>query len=375
MNIETELSRELWQAVRRSYESQAWANAILDSIHFLSDILRAKTDLQSDGVALVGQALGGKSPKLRLNRRETDSEKNIQAGVEQLLRGLYQAVRNPRSHDTVDDTQADADAIVLFVDYLLRVLGHARASFSIDECVGRIIEENFVPSKRYANLLVAEIPPRHRLQVALTVFQRKTTSDGRKLRVFFDAVFDTLPEEQQTELLSAFASELRENSDEGTLRCFIQLLNEAIWPRIDEVARLRTENRIIRNLQEGRYDANTKKCTGGALATWTHRFWPFFLLKSQVLYTLTEKLRSASVESQDYVLEYLFEYLDHLADAPPHTLQAVLVERLKAGDIRFKRAIDGAYLWKDEKWNDSFTQAMTSFQSLDPTITEDDIPF
>jgi len=33
MNLETEINRELWQAVRRSYESQAWSDAVLDSIH------------------------------------------------------------------------------------------------------------------------------------------------------------------------------------------------------------------------------------------------------------------------------------------------------------------------------------------------------
>ncbi len=96
MNLETEVSRELWQAVRRSYGSQAWSNAVLDSVHYLSDALRTKTGLQSDGVALVGQALGGSVPKLRLNRLQTESEKSVQGGVEQLLRGVYQAIRNPQ---------------------------------------------------------------------------------------------------------------------------------------------------------------------------------------------------------------------------------------------------------------------------------------
>jgi hypothetical protein len=39
MNLETDLSRELWEAVRRSYESQAWANAILDSGNDVQGVL------------------------------------------------------------------------------------------------------------------------------------------------------------------------------------------------------------------------------------------------------------------------------------------------------------------------------------------------
>jgi len=209
MNLETEIDRELWQAVRRSYESQVWSNAVLDSIHYLSDVLRAKSGLQSDGTALVGQALGGKAPKLRLNRLETQSEKDVQAGVEQLLRGIYQSIRNPRSHERLEDTQVDADALIVFVNYLLKLIGHARAVFSIDECVGRILDKNFVSNERYATLLVEEIPARNRLQVALTVFHRKSEGDGEKLRYYFDAVIAKLSDEEGKELFQAISTELR----------------------------------------------------------------------------------------------------------------------------------------------------------------------
>jgi uncharacterized protein (TIGR02391 family) len=306
MNLETEIDRELWQAVRRSYESQAWSNAILDSIHYLSDVLRAKSGLQSDGTSLVGQALGGKGPKLRLNRLQTQSEKDFQAGVEQLLRGIYQAVRNPRSHERLEDEQVDADALIVFVNYLLKLIGHARAVFSINECVSRIIDENFVSNERYADLLVEEIPARHRLQVALTVFQRKSEGDGTKLRYYFDAVIKRLSEDEIKELFQAISTELRESNDLTALRLVIQLLNPEDWLRIDEVARLRTENRIMLNMQEGRYQRNTGKCVAGGLATWSRDFCWYFSLKREMLDILIQKLRSDSVENQDYVLRFFF---------------------------------------------------------------------
>jgi len=278
MNLETEIEQDLWQAVRRSYESQAWSNAILDSIHYLSDALRTRAGLQSDGTALAGQALGGKTPKLRLNRLETDSEKNIQAGVEQLLRGLYQAIRNPRSHERLSDRQADADALIVFVDYLLRLLGHARASFSIDACVNRVVEPNFVPTERYAALLVEEIPTRQRRQVGLAVYHRKAEANGKALRFFFDAVVQRLTKEEAQSLFDAMSAELRESSDESVLRLVLQLLNPGHWTRLDEVARLRTENRLILNAQDGRYIRKSNKCSGGSLATWSRDFWPHFAL-------------------------------------------------------------------------------------------------
>jgi uncharacterized protein (TIGR02391 family) len=377
MNIQTEIGEELWGAVRRSYESQAWANAILDAIHHLSDAVRLKTGLQSDGTALAGQAFGGKSPKLRLNRLQTESEQSIQAGVEQLLRGLYQSVRNPRSHGRIDDSQNDADALILFVDYLLRVIGHARTSFSLEACVSKILEENFVPSDRYATLLLDEIPPRYRLQVALAVYQRKGESEGKRLRYFFQALIAALSIEETSEFFNAISEELRESSDEASLRYVLQILNPDQWAKVSEAARLRSENRLIRNLKDGRYLRATNRCLGGALATWSVSFWQHFTLKPEVINVLTEKLGSSSVESQDYALQYMFDNLDSLVETPPYRLQDLFADRLKAGDIRFKQAIESVWVFQESPWNETVEKARAGFVSAEPVLAEedDDIPF
>jgi uncharacterized protein (TIGR02391 family) len=380
MNLETEISRELWQAVRRSYESQLWSNAILDSIHYMSDALRTKTGLQSDGVALVGQALGGKAPKLRLSRLQTDSEKNVQAGVEQLLRGLYQGIRNPRSHERIDDSQADAEVLILFVDYLLRVIGHARTAFSIDECVGQIVEENFVPTKRYADLLVEGIPPRQRLQVALAVYQRKGEAESTKLRYFFSALIERLSADDAQALFDAISIELRETSEEGVLRSVLQLLHPDYWPRLDEVARLRTENRLIRNVQEGRYVPNTDKCLGGALATWSTSFWQHFSMKRELFRAIMEKLESMSRESQDYAFHFCFMHLDSLTETPPAGFQRIVAEGLKVGDSRFKEALDNSILWEGRLWSERVQKAIAEFQPAEEVpepddFVDDDLPF
>lgn len=374
MNLQTEISPQLWQAVERSYESQAWSNAILDSIHYLGDAIRSRTDLQSDGVALIGQALGGKAPRLRLNRLQTESEQSVQAGAEQLLRGLYQTIRNPRSHERFEDSRVDADALIVFVDYLLRLIGHAQSSFSLDESVSRILDAAFVPNMRYADLLVSEIPPRHRLQVALLAFRRRSEADGAKLRFFFTAIFNALTVEEQQDLVDAISTELRESSDESALRSVLQLLEPARWSRLAEPARLRTENRILGNLKDGRYSATTKRCSGGALATWSTSFWLHFTLKEEVLWAVYEKLRASDIASQNYALRFCLPYIESLVDKPPPYLQRFLIERLVAGDKRFKEAMDATFFsWK---WSDDLQKALDDFrETVFLADEDDDLPF
>lgn len=376
MNLETELQRELWQAIRRSYESSAWSNAILDAVYFLSDVIRGKTGLESDGTTLVGQAFGGKSPKLRLNRLETESDRNIQQGVEQLVRGTYQAIRNPRSHGRIDDTQADTDAIILFVNYLLRLIGHARTGFALDTCVQRILEENFVPSDRYAQLLVDEIPQRQRLQVALTVYHSRAVGDGDKLRYFFSVILAELSESEKDEFFAAVSNELRETSDDKLIRTMFQCLDPAYWLRIEEIARLRIENRIVRNIKDGLYDITERRCSGGALATWARSFLPHFSMKDEAMSAIAGKLRSCSNEEQDYVFTFFFSSLDLLAEKPTPGLTRALFNGLKSGDERFFHAINSGSLWNDEKWSPMLKEAFEHFKSK-PDVPEggEEVPF
>jgi uncharacterized protein (TIGR02391 family) len=122
MNLEGKISERLWIEIKSNYESRNFAGAILDSTHCLGEIIRQKTGLEADGVPLVGQAFGGNNPKLKVNKFQTESDVNVQSGIEQILRGVYQAFRNPRSHEKINDTQDDADSIIVFIDYLLKVI-------------------------------------------------------------------------------------------------------------------------------------------------------------------------------------------------------------------------------------------------------------
>lgn len=188
MNLQTKLDERLWDAIRSTYEASNYSAAILDAIHFLSELIRERSGLDGDGANLVGRAFGGKTPVLKVNTLNTESERNVQAGIEQLLRGIYQAVRNPRSHGANHDSEDDAVAIILFVNHMLKTIDLAKAPFSQQMFVKRILDPDFVPKKRYAELLVAELPPAKRLDVFHNVFDNLKDAKAGKLKVFFEVL-------------------------------------------------------------------------------------------------------------------------------------------------------------------------------------------
>ncbi len=377
MNLETMVNERLWQSVRSSYENRHFTGAILDAIYFLSDLIREKTGLQSDGTALVGQALGGKSPKLKVNRLETESEKNIQAGIEQLLRGFYQAVRNPRSHEKHTDTQKDADAIITFINYLVGIIDQSKMPFTKSEFINRVFDPHFVEKERYAELMVAEIPTKKRLEVMLDVFRNKETGDGKKLKYFVTALLSQLSEDDANELYRIVSDELKVTDRDIVIRLILQIFPSESFTKYDETARLRIENKLIQSITEGKYIQQEEKCVAGVLGTWAMHIGKYFLLKDDLINTLVKKLRSRNVQEQDYVFQFFWEDLKELAIPLSKRLVIVLKIGLKAGNKSFYNRLSLEQMFGDKKWVEQFKQELDSFIEAEPIPDTDseEIPF
>jgi uncharacterized protein (TIGR02391 family) len=385
MNLATTLQPRLWEAVRASMEARNFTPAILDGVHLLSDVIRERSGLEGDGVALVGAAFGGSSPKLKVNRLQTESEQNVQRGVEALLRGVYQAIRNPRSHGVQGDEEPDAAAILMFVDYLLRIIDRSRSPFSVSDFIGRLLDPDFVPSERYAELLVNEVPERKRLAVCREAFVRRTEVEPQKLRVFFEVVLGVMSPEDRSELLALVSDELAQTSDEATIRFVLGAFPSDIWPQLSEIARLRIENKLVRSAKEGKWLKGESRCIAGALATWATSIVTQFTLKDELWNALFVKLRSSDRAEQDYVFKYFMPHAQACLATPPPLLVVVVNHGLKAGDVRFKELVEGwqigdSFLEErppDDPWRKPFAGALANFQ-LTPESTEildEDIPF
>jgi uncharacterized protein (TIGR02391 family) len=89
MTLQSSIDQRLWSSVERSYEAGDYSGAISDSFYFLSDLIREKSGLDSDGAALIGASFGGDSPVIKVNAFQTETDRSEQKGVEQMLRGMY----------------------------------------------------------------------------------------------------------------------------------------------------------------------------------------------------------------------------------------------------------------------------------------------
>jgi uncharacterized protein (TIGR02391 family) len=316
MNLKTHIRPELWQAISNTYESENYAPAVLDAFHHLSETLKAKSGLDSDGVVLVGQSLGGDTPRIKLTKLQSETDRNIQKGIEHVLRGLYMAIRNPRSHEQVQDSKQTADALIFFVDFVLGLLAESEEIFTVEGFVTRALDPDFVESDRYAELLAEEIPVNKRLDSAVALYSRRVDGDGKKLQYAFGALLNLLNEDELTLFLSEVSKDLKVQSDEKAIRTAIQILRPSMWPSLTEVARIRIENKLIRSVKEGSMDANLHRTEKGALGTWARDISPEFQLRDDFAKVLVSKLEDGGWSERAYVARYFFRVLPQVATTP-----------------------------------------------------------
>ncbi len=370
MNLQTRIPQKLWEAIKSSYGNGNFTGAILDSMHFLSDLLREKAGIEADGAALVGQALGGNSPKVRINRLQSDTDWNIQKGIEQIIRGLYQAVRNPRSHEKLNDSEEAAQAIIIFVGYLVSIIDQSKTPFSLNDFVSRVLEPNFVSKARYAELLVREIPARQRLNVFFEVYRKKDHANREHLTLFFGALLKEMSEEEKSEVHQAISDELKTVDNESIILTILSCFHSE-WQHIEEVAKLRIENNLLRSIKRGTYENDA--VTSGQSGTWSTKIFKSASLKTDFANTIVHKLRSADKIHQDYVFETLISGLGDLLDKQNIWLEKPFIEGMQRGDSRFYNASEYLAFLSREKLSQEFLRALEEYRTTHPE--EDDIPF
>lgn len=390
MNLKTQIRSELWAAISKPYESGIYKNAILESIHHLSAVLRDKADVDGDGASLIGQALGGNEPRLLINKFQTESEKNEQKGFEQLLRGIYQGIRNPRSHDLWEDVQATADAIIFFINYLLEVIDKAKEPFTIEEWIARVFDPYFVPSAEYASLLVAEIPSKKKLEALIALFRRKLSGDGYNLSYVVKTLVSELDEQIVREFVKVVSDEFRDVRDHKTIKASLQILPIELWVQIDKAPRIRVEHILISALRSGQYSVEREELAdeNGWLATWGKNYFEFFTSRDEIQRVFIDKL-GGSPEDRAYIFNFYLPCLPTLFDGEGGLEKArnsLIAEEIHDSfvDINidcyreyFSSHLENAWWYLPEAWREYLKDGLQnrSYPCLDWLSTIDDIPF
>lgn len=381
MDLRSEVSEGIWRAVQQKYESGLLADAVLEAMKVLTSTIREKAMADGDGASLVGQALGGQSPKIKLNKMESTSERDEQRGFEQLLRGLYQGIRNPRTHETYEDTKDDADALIHFVDFVCRKISDTKSYFELSEFKKRVFDKLFVEKDEYAELIVSEVPHDELVDAVVSVLRDRAMGDQSKLQCFFRAVFNRADAEQTRSIVEAMSNELRTANSEDDMIGVIRLLQGELWSLVDDDVKLRTENSMIDSVKQGKVDVFGGGIQSGHCGTWASDKGEYFKLRRELAAALIKLLRM-NWYTQNYVGEYFFQYLPSIVGDDEQVREccsnlAYAALSNKARKVREK--LDKHFNHLPLEWREQILESGLRYRDEDPDyfqkLSDEYIPF
>lgn len=375
MEIKNEISNELWEAIKKNYESENYTGAILDAVFALTNTIRNKTGLEGDGANLVGQAFGGDNPKIKLNKLQTDSEKDVQRGIQEILRGIYTAIRNPRSHDAASDTKTTADAIIIFLNYLLSLIDKSKLSFDENDFLKRVFDPYYVKTEEYSNLLVEDIPKRQRANIAIKTILQRNEGDIYALGYFLSALLEKLESVDRDRVFNVISDELRTTTEEETIRYLVHICPGKYWTLINKSVRLRIESILYENFSKAIYDKETGLCgSQGALATWVtaEHLVNFSNLSNWTKHT-ADTLESGDENLIAYVNTFFWKTICHAnKDNIDWWLKFYFQKALKAGDKSIIEKLKSEIIYDEtHPWWQVFEEELKQY----PEIEYQKLPF
>jgi len=376
MNLQSSIDQRVWIAVSRSYESGEYAAAISDAFYFLSDLIRNKSGLDSDGASLIGTAFGGDAPVIKVNAFQTETDRSEQKGIEQVLRGLYLGFRNPRSHEKREDTPATAESIISFISFLVGLIDRSKSPFDIEQIAQQVFDKHFVPSKEYANAIAVRVPARKRFDVLVEIFNRRTSGKTEHVTYFCRAMLSMIPQESQDAFWEMVSAGLEGAVADAEVRTAVSVTGQD-WGKLSEVARLRTENRLISSISEGEYDPVSKTCPKGGLGTWASGITKHFQSNSALRMALIERIDTGDPSAIEYVLRYFHTALFVRTEPLEWELEYSLTARLAADDRLIYDALSFLNSTTTHKsWSEGLKGVMVGYEARNPQgITDEDIPF
>lgn len=376
-SFQHEISDRLWKSISKNYEAEDYSGAILDAIFLLSETIRERTDVELDGVPLIGKVFGGANPILKINNFKTESEKNVQRGVENILRGLFQSIRNPRAHEKIEDDKKTSDTIITFIDYLLGLIERSKAKFEMEDFCSRVFDTDFVESEEYAELLVKAVPKNKMFDVLLEIFDRRYLAKPNEYYYIIQAFIKKLNNEQQSEFIKIVSDVLKTSNDDNDFRLITTVFQGNNWPKLELSARLRAENKLIKSFEKGLYDSPNNRNESGPLGTWLSNIADNLKLNEQFRYSLIKKLSSDNYEEIEYVIRYFRNNILTFDEEPEYSLINAINKGLKKGDRRFYDLVSVEFISPDSKWTENIKDNFNNFEAknLYPYVNKNDIPF
>lgn len=376
----------LKDSIKSHYNNQDYTEVVRDAILCMTTEIRKKSNLSDDdGIDLINKAFSEKKPLIKINKLSNTTERNKQAGIRDLSKGLIEYFRNPMSHSRQAYSKKVADAIlVLLDDVILNEIVDSRSINSTEDWFLEISNELFPNTERYATNLVLTIPESRRLDLSVMLYQNREQLTKSKDKVINELLNSLKPEEFK-EYCEVIEKDLFGKICEEQIISLLKFITEAIWINFSELTKAKLEDLILENTRtleiadyEDFNEGYVHYENGTMLVNCLH-ILNLFSNKKDILNTLFEKFIDCDDSTQNFIIDnYINIMINNDTDIKQNFIEYI-IERLKFRNKpywydKIKKIVKN--LPKDNNW---YIELHTAFNievyDLPFNVESDGLPF
>lgn len=355
--VTTEQIREdFYKAIKIHYEQGDYTEALRDAMFFVKDLLQEKSGLvDKDNTKLIEAALLGKNAAIKINKYETESEINFQEGVGFALKGLVMHLRNPISHERIEYSEQDADAQLLYINYLINQIDKSSGRQLITDWLQYLHKSDFTSSKEFAQELIKELPKKQQYDLLISIWRERSSFEPKSINRFIDELVSKLSSQEKTSFVNMMNSELINCCGDNDLSMMFNFFAKHFYGSLKKIVKLHIEDIIKKGINNGTFINKKSIGINAATATWAIDYIDDFVAKEDVVKCIRQRFLF-SEEASDYIQRFFGKYVDLKDIAVLNELKAAIKNRLKHG-VKFAYDIIDSYKFEyslsDEPWEES----------------------
>ncbi len=303
------------ESIKTHYENKDYTEVVRDALLCLTTEIRKKSDLKdNDGVDLINKAFSEKNPLIKINKLETETDKNKHRGIMDLSKGLIEYFRNPMSHSKQEYSKEIADAILVLLDEVIleEVVG-SKSINSIDDWYLEVTNELFPNTERYAKNLISTIPSNKYFELAVMLYKNRNNITKLKDKII-DELVNNLSEKEFHDYCEVIENDLFGDITEKDIISSLKFISTNIWNKLSDLTKTKIEDvakEDISNLElDFEYDCGeyvpVEQKNGYILENSIHILENFSNLQEIIDVIVTKATVNSNGFLQDYLLKNYF---------------------------------------------------------------------
>lgn len=303
------------ESIKTHYENKDYTEVVRDALLCLTTEIRKKSDLKdNDGVDLINKAFSEKNPLIKINKLETETDKNKHRGIMDLSKGLIEYFRNPMSHSKQEYSKEIADAILVLLDEVIleEVVG-SKSINSIDDWYLEVTNELFPNTERYAKNLISTIPSNKYFELAVMLYKNRNNITKLKDKII-DELVNNLSKKEFHDYCEVIENDLFGDITEKDIISSLKFISTNIWNKLSDLTKTKIEDvakEDISNLElDFEYDCGeyvpVEQKNGYILENSIHILENFSNLQEIIDVIVTKATVNSNGFLQDYLLKNYF---------------------------------------------------------------------